>query len=136
MASKLNYSQALMQARMNAIKTTVGANAVLEIRNGTQPAGPDTAATGTLLATFTMANPFAPDGTLAIPSVLSPTLPSNVNGAATGTPTWFRIKTSGGTPVLDGSAGASGCDMTIGAITTGQPVSITAFTLTSGDSGH
>jgi hypothetical protein len=83
-----------------------------------------------------MGSPFAPGASAAIPSVLSPTLPSNVNATASITPTWFRIKTSGGTPVLDGSAGASGANMTIGALTSGQPVSVTAFTITSGDSGH
>jgi hypothetical protein len=136
MASKLNYSQACMQGKLNAITTAVGNAGVLEIRDGTQPAGPDTTATGTLGASFTMGSPFAPGASAAIPSVLSPTLPSNVNASASITPTWARIKTSGGTAVLDMSAGASGANMTIGALTSGQPVSITSFTITSGDSGH
>lgn len=137
MASKLNYAASLEKARMDQITTSVGTSAILEIRDGTQPAGPGTTATGTLLATFTMsASAFAPGATTALPSVLSPNLPSNVNGSASGTPTWWRIKTSGGTPLLDGSAGASGCDMTIGAITSGQPVAITAFAISSATYGH
>lgn len=136
MAHKLNYSQALMQAKLNAITTAVGNAGILEIRDGTQPAGPDTGAVGTLGASFTMGSPFAPGASAAIPSVLSPTLPSNVNASASITPTWWRLKTSGGTACIDGSAGASGCDMTVGALTSGQPVSVTSFTITSGDSGH
>jgi hypothetical protein len=136
MASKLNYSQATMQGKMAAIVTAVGSAGILEIRDGTQPAGPDTTATGSLGASFTMGSPFSGTASAAIPSVLTVTLPSNVNASASITPTWFRIKTSGGTAVLDGSAGASGCNMTIGALTSGQPVSVTSFTITSGDSGH
>jgi hypothetical protein len=136
MAHKLNYSQATMQAKLNAITTAVGSAGTLEIRDGTQPAGPDTTAVGTLGATFTMASPFASAASAAIPSVLSPTLPSNVNASNTITPTWFRIKTSGATAIIDGSAGASACDMTIGGLTSGQPVSITSFTITSGDCLH
>jgi hypothetical protein len=67
---------------------------------------------------------------------LSPTLPANVNATTSTQPTWWRVKTAGGTAVLDGSAGTSGCDMTIGAPTAGQPVAITAWTITSGNSGH
>jgi hypothetical protein len=142
MASKLNYSQALMQAQLAAITTAVGNAGVCKIYDGTQPSGPATAvSTQHLLASFTMASPFAGTASAAVPSVLSPTLPSQVNGSYNngGTPvqpTWFRIETSGGTAVLDGSAGTSGCDMTIGPVTYGQAVSITAFTITSGASGH
>lgn len=137
MASKLNYSAALEKARMDAITTAVGNAGILEVRDGTQPAGPGTAATGTLLASFTLGSPFAPGATAALPSVLSPTLPANVNGSATGTQTWFRVKTSGGTAVLDGSAGTSGCDLNLsGTVVSGQPVSVTGWTHTSANVGH
>ncbi len=136
LASKFNYAASLEKARMDAITTAVGNAGVLETRDGTQPAGPGTTATGTLLASHTMGSPFASGATTALPSVLSPTLPSNVNASASSTPTWFRIKTSGGTALIDGSAGASGCDMTIGATTSGQPVAVTAATFTSATYGH
>jgi hypothetical protein len=136
-ASKLNYSAALEKARMDAITTAVGNAGILEIRDGTQPAGPGTTAVGTLGASFTLGSPFAPGATSALPSVLSPTLPSNVNGGATITQTWFRVKTSGGVGVLDGSAGTSGCDLNLsGTIVSGQPVSITSWTITSANFGH
>ena len=44
--------------------------------------------------------------------------------------------TSGSVGVLDGSAATSGADMTIGPTTSGNPVAITGFTITSGNSGH
>jgi hypothetical protein len=136
MASKLNYSAALEKARMDAITTAVGNAGKLYIYSGTQPAGP-AGADGTLVAgPFTLGSPFAPGATSALPSVLSPTLPSNVNAAASIQPTWWRVKTSADVAVLDGSAGTSGCDMTIGATTSGQPVAITAWTLSSATYGH
>lgn len=135
-ASKLNYSQACEQAQLNATTTTIGNAGLLYIYSGTQPSGP-AGADGTLVAgPFTMGSPFAPGASAALPSVLSPTLPSNVNASASIQATWWRIKTSGATAVLDGSAATSAADMTIGPTTSGQPVAITSFTITSGNSGH
>lgn len=141
MASKLNYSIALEKARMDAITTAVGNAGKLFIFSGTQPSGPDATHALTLLAgPFTLGSPFAPGATSAAPSVLSPTLPSNVNASATDTPTWFRVTTSAGTQtsagVVDGSCGSSNADMIIGATTSGQPVAITAWTITSANVGH
>lgn len=140
-ASKLNYSAALEKGRMDAITTAIGNAGKLWIYQGTQPAGPATTHSLTLLAgPFTMGSPFAAGATTATPSVLTITLPSNVNASASGTPTWFRISASGGSDgaagIIDGSAGASGCDMTIGATTSGQPVALTAAALSSATFGH
>lgn len=137
MASKLNYSQAAEQAKLDAITTLVGNAGLLYIYSGSQPVGP-AGADGTLAAgPFTLGSPFAPGSSAVLPSVLSPTLPSNVNASASVQPTWWRVKKAGpGAAVVDGSAGTSGCDMTIGPTTNGQPVAITAWTITSGDSGH
>ena len=135
-ASKLNYSQAAEQAQLNGTTTTVGNAGLLYIYSGVQPSGP-AGATGTLVAgPFTMGTPFAPGASAALPSVLSPTLPANVNASASIQPTWWRIMTSGSVGVLDGSAATSGADMTIGPTTSGNPVAITGFTITSGNSGH
>ena len=134
--SKLNYSQACQQAQLNATTTTVGNAGLLYIYSGTQSAGPS-GADGTLVAgPFTMGTPFAAGASAADPSILSPTLPANVNATTSVQPTWWRIQTSGATAVLDGSAGTSACDMTIGPPTSGQPVAITSFTITSGNRGH
>jgi hypothetical protein len=136
MASKLNYSAALEKARMDAITTAVGAAGLLYIYSGVQPVGP-AGADGTLVAgPFTCGSPFAPGATSALPSVLSPTLPANVNATTSVQPTWWRVKTAGATACIDGSAGAAGCDMTIGPPTAGQPVAITAWTISSATYGH
>ena len=136
MASKLNYSQACEQGKMNAITSAVGAAGLLYLYSGVQPSGP-AGADGTLVAgPFTLGSPFAAGASATLPSVLPVTLPTNVNATPSVQPTWFRIKTSGAAAVLDGGAGTSGCDMTVGQPTAGQPVAITAWTLTSGDSGH
>lgn len=141
MASRLNYSAALEKARMDAITTAVGNAGKLWIYQGTQPAGPGTTHSETLVAgPFTLGSPFAPGATSALPSVLSPTLPANVNASASAQPTWWRVTTSAGTDggagLVDGSAGTSGADMTVGMATSGQPVAITTWTLTSANVGH
>lgn len=51
---------------------------------------------------------------------------------ATGTASWYRMRTSGGTAVWDGEAGTSGCNLNFNsvAIQSGANVSITSFTAT------
>jgi len=135
-ASKYNYSQAMEQAKLNAITTTVGNAGLLYLYSGAQPTGP-AGADGTLVCgPFTLGTPFGPGASAALPSVLSPTLPANVNSTTSVQPVWFRVKTSGAVAHIDGSAGTAGCDMTVGVPTAGQPVAITSWTITSGDSGH
>ena len=139
MASKLNYSTTLRNAKLDAITTAVGSAGILKVydNSAAQPAGPGTAVPGgsVLLATFTLGTPFA---SAASGGVLSPNLPSNVNGAATGTQAWFRVyKTDGTTAVIDGSAGTSGCDMNLsGTVVSGQPISITSWSFTDNNAGH
>ena len=140
-ASKLNYVAALEKARMDAITTTVGNAGKLFIFKGTQPAGPGSTHSEVLVVgPFTLGSPFAPGATTALPSVLSPTLPSNVNATTSDQPTWWRVTDSSGTStsagIIDGSAGTSGCDMTIGPTTAGQPCAITSWTHSSANYGH
>ena len=141
MASKLNYSAALEKARMDANTTIVGNAGKLWIYKGTQEAGPGTVTAQVLVAgPFTLGTPFAAGATTALPSVLSPTLPSNVNATTSDQPTWWRVTTSAGSEgsagIIDGSAATSGADMTVGPTTAGQPVAITAWTLSSATYGH
>lgn len=135
MASKLNYLAALRSAKVDVITTALGNAATLKFYDGTQPAGPATATSGqTLGVTLTLGSPFAAG---ASSGVLTLTLPSNVNGAASITPTWARFATSGGTAQIDCSVGTSGCDINIsGPIVSGQPVSITSATITDNNAGH
>lgn len=138
MASKLNYSTALRNAKMDAITTAVGNAGKLKIYDGTQPAGPGTAiTTQTLLATYTLGSPFAAG---ASNGVLSPTAPASTpNAAATGTATWFRITKSDDTAVIDGSVSTSGadCNLSSTSFTNGVAApTITSLSFTDGNSGH
>ena len=137
MATNLKYSAALKNAQQNAITTTVGASALLNIYSGTQPASPDTAVTSqVLLATLTCNATFAPGasgGVLTLNSIANGT---GTAGAGAGTTaTWYRLTTSGGTAHIDGSVGVSGCDLNIPntTIVTGETVGVTSFTLSSGN---
>lgn len=124
------YATNLRNAQLDAITTFVGNGGKLQIYDGTRPATGGTATNK--LAEFTLASPFAAG---AAAGVLSPTLPSNVNALLSGTATWFRVTTSGGTFSIDGSVGTSGTDLILNsaALTSGVAVSVTAWTITRGN---
>ena len=136
MANNLNYTLTLNKARADAVTTAVGNAGKLYLFSGTQPAAPSVTHAETLIAgPFTLASPFAAAAATqaTYQARLSPTLPSNVNASSSGQATWWRVCTSAGdgstNGVIDGTAGVSGCDMTVGTATVGQPVAITAWTI-------
>lgn len=124
------YNVTLRNAQLDAITTFAGNAATLKIYCGTQPATGGTATT--LAATFTLGSPFAPGAGSA---VLSPTLPSATTGVATCTATWFRVATSGGTQVIDGTVSTSGADLNLNttSIVTGVTVTLSSWTITRGN---
>ncbi|MDH2429322.1 hypothetical protein [Sphaerisporangium sp. TRM90804] len=80
--------------------------ATLEVRSGSQPASANDAASGTLLATFTLADPAFGSASTGVATAAS--VPRTTTGAANGTAGWWRAKDSTGATVLDGSATATG----------------------------
>lgn len=132
MAIKL--SEAARNARLNAITTLVDGGAspgYIEVRSGTRPANVNTAATGTVLATFTLADPsFGAAAAGVITLDADPDI--SATAAATGTASWARGYDSTGAAVFDGDVGTSGTDFIITSvsITSGQTVTLTAGTLT------
>lgn len=133
MASNLKYSTALKNAKLDAITAQVGASALLKIYDGSQPAGPATAITGqVLLATLTCNATFAPG---ASGGVLTANAVASATAGNTSTASWFRLTTSGGTAVIDGTVGTSSADAIIDntSIVSGQTVSCTALTVTAGN---
>jgi hypothetical protein len=136
MASNLKYSTALKNSQQAAISTAAGASAVLTLYSGSQPASPDTAVTSQVaLSTHTCAATFgtAASGVLTVGAIGNGT---GTAGAAGGTTaTWYRLTTSGGTALVDGTVAISGADLNINntSIATGQTVQITSWTLTSGN---
>lgn len=130
----LAYTTTLRNSRLDAITAAVdgGAGAgLLRIYDGARPASGGAATT--LLATLTFSDPSfgaASSGTLTASAITQ-----DSSADATGTATWFRVVTSAGTFIIDGSVGASGSDLnlTTTSIITGQPVSISSFVITEGN---
>ena len=126
----LGLTTTLRNTRLDAITTAVGNAGKLQIYDGARPATGGTATNK--LAEFTLGTPFA---AAASAGAISPSLPSNVSALLSGTATWFRVTTSGGTFVFDGSAGTSGTDLILNsvAVSAGATVSITGFTVNEGN---
>lgn len=127
----LAYSTTIRNAMMDAITSAVGASGLLRIYDGSRPASGGAATT--LLAELTCNATFAPAASGGVLTLNSITQDASAN--ATGTATWFRIVTSGGTFCIDGSVGTSGSDLnlTTTSIVSGQPVSVTSFVITEGN---
>ena len=125
----LTIAVASAQAAGVALATNIGATATIEIRSGSKPATPETAASGTLLATVAISGSFT-----STAGVLTAADPASVAPAASGTAAHFRLKQSGGTAVLDGTVTATGGggDMQLGSatITTGVNVDLGVPTFT------
>lgn len=110
---------------------------VLRIYSGTQPAGPGSAATGTLLAEFTLSDPSfaAATGGSAVLDITPAVTDTSAN--ASGTAGWARFLTSTeaagtGLGVLDGGVGTTGQMINLDSvtITAGQPVTISSGSIT------
>ena len=127
----VQLSVAARNARLDAIETTVGASAKLQIRSGAQPATAATAASGTLLCEIALPSDYmaaASAGSKAKSGTWSGT------GAAAGTAGHFRVvDTAGTTCHIQGSITATGGggDMTLDntSIASGQTVTVNTFTL-------
>lgn len=103
----------------------------LEIRSGSRPASANDAATGTLLATVTLADPAFGSSASGVATL---TDPAAVLGVAAGTASWFRGLDSDNNTVCDGSVTATGGggDLTLGTttISVGLSVDVTGGTIT------
>jgi sulfur carrier protein ThiS len=120
---------------LDAIETTIGASAVLEIRSGAAPADCATADSGDVLATLNLPADWlaaASNGT----KVKSGTW-EDASADAAGTAGHFRVKDNGGTTChIQGTvtATAGGGDMTLDntSIAAGQSITVTSFSITAG----
>lgn len=135
MATRL--STASQNAATNAvaglIDADVGAGSLI-IRTGAQPATANDAPTGTILATFTLADPAFGASALGVAD-LDATPVLSTTGAAAGTAGWFRITDNSGDTVMDGAVTATGgggeLELNTTTISVGVTVEITAGTLTT-----
>lgn len=126
MALNTQLADATVNAQASALSTLCNSG-LIRVYDGTQPATADTAITSQVLGvTLTLnATAFgAPSG-----GVLTANAITGGTAVAGITPTWARILRSDGTTVvMDVSAGSSGCNMTIGAFTSGTTVTCSSFT--------
>lgn len=127
----LAYSTTVRDGMLDQITSAIGASGLLRIYDGSRPASGGTATT--LLAQLALSATSAPGASSGVLTFNSITQDSSAD--ATGTATWFRVTTSGGTFVIDGSVGTSGSDLnlTTTSITAGQPVQVTSFVITEGN---
>lgn len=126
----MKTSIAARNAELDALAALANSG-YLRIYTGAQPATPETAASGTLLAELRFgvtAFAAAADGAIAANAITADSSADN-----TGTAGWFRVLKSDGTTALwDGSVGTSGSDLNLNstAIQSGANVSISALTYT------
>jgi hypothetical protein len=126
----VGFSTAVRNAMLDSLTTQTGASALLNIYAGTRPS--TGGAAGTLLAQLTCNATFAPSasgGVLTLNSIASTT------ASASGTASWARLTTSGGTFIADMDVGTSGTEVIIPsiAISSGATVGATAATFTAGN---
>jgi len=125
----VSITAAVAQALATALATAVGAGSSIQIRSGSKPATPETAASGTLLVTVPISGSFSASG-----GAITASDPAAADPAADGTAGYFRLLTSGATAILDGTVTATGGggDMQLGSttITTGVPVDLGVPTIT------
>jgi len=127
----VGYSTTLRNARLDKITDVIGASGLLRIYDGTRPASGGTATT--LLAELALSATFAPGASLGV--LTASTITSDSSANATGTATWARITTSGGTYVIDMGVGTSGQEVTLNttSIVSGGTVACTSLVITAGN---
>lgn len=131
----LSFSTTLRNNRLDQITSAVGGSGSLRIYSGTAPANVGAALSGnTLLAELALNSTFAPaasGGTLSLNQITQDT-----SANATGEASFFRLLTSGGTAIVQGTVGTSGADLNLNSvsISSGAAVSVTAFSITEANS--
>ena len=129
----LQFSEAVRNAMLDVIETTVGTSAILRIRTGSPPATCATADSGDVLVEYELASDWAAaaaSGSKALSSV-----PLSETAVDTGTAGHYRIYASNGTTCHEQGTvtiSGGGGDLTVDnpSIATGQTVNITGFTKT------
>ncbi len=132
----LRFSTTARNAMLDALASQVGSSATWKIYTGSQVASVATAVAGTELASLTCnAAGFADaasSGSINVKAITAAT------AGNTGTAGWFRIATSGGTAVIDGSVTATGgggeLQLSSTSISSGASISISSASITAANS--
>lgn len=128
----IQLSVAVRNARLDAVETTIGVSAKLQMWSGSPPASCATAASGTKLVEDTLASDWAANASGGSKSFNN--TPIVGTGLAGGTAGYFRIVDNAGTTChTQGTITATGGggDMTVDntSIAVSQAVNVTGFTL-------
>jgi hypothetical protein len=126
----MKLSDSVRNARLDAIESTTGTSAVLKIFSGAEPANCAAADPSGLLVTMNLPSDWmaaASSGSKALLGTWSGTASS---GSST-SPASYRIYNNGATTChIQGSAGVGTGELQLnGSITSGQTVTVTAFTI-------
>lgn len=130
----IQLAVATRNARLDAIETEAGTDAVLKIRSGAQPANCAAADSGTVLATLTLPSDWmaaASGGSKAKSGTWS-----DASADANGVAEHFRLyKSDGTTCVMQGSVGQGSGDLSLDntTIVAGQTITVNSFTITDGN---
>lgn len=126
----VQYSTSHRTNAMTQLNTDIGTSAQIIIYTGSPPSNVATAPTGTALVQF--AGNASGFGTVSS-GVLTASAVANATASASGTAGYFRINTSGGTAVAQGTCGTSGADMilTNTSISSGQSCTFSSLTVTA-----
>jgi hypothetical protein len=130
----LSYAVTMKNARLDQITSAISTSGLLRIYSGTPPANADTALSGnTLLAELALSSAFAAgaaSGVLTASAITSDTSADN-----TGTASFFRLVTSGGTAKVQGTVGTSGQDLNLNtvSIVAAATVAVSSMVITSGN---
>jgi hypothetical protein len=125
------YSNTIANAAADAM-AALHNGGTIRFYDGAQPANADTAVTSQVLLaeiTFNATAFGAAAGGVATANAFTQDSSANASGTAT----WYRtFKSDGTTALMDGSIGTSGSNinMVSTSVTSGQPVQVTAFTIT------
>ena len=132
----LQYSVAVRNARLDVVESTVGTSPILRIRTGAAPANCAAADTGTVLAEMALPSDWMSAASAGAKALLGTWQDASAN--ATGAAAHFRVYDSGGSTChIQGTVTATGgggdLELSSTSIVSGDPVTITAFTLTAGN---
>jgi hypothetical protein len=130
----ISYATTTINNQLDEITADIGASGLLRIYDGTRATDPDTAiGAQNLLAELPLSATAAPAASGGV--LTFSTITDDTNANATGTASWFRVTTSGGTGIIDGDVGTSGSDLNLNSvsITAGGTVSVTSFVITGGN---
>ena len=132
----IQLSEALRNARLDAVETFVGTSPVLKIRTGTQPGTVADADSGTVLMSITLSSDWVAAASGGAKSFTD--LPGSFAASASGIAGHFRLyKSDGTTCVMQGSVSLSGNggNLTVSndSMTSGFSYTVNAFSIGDGN---